>query len=233
MWNITNETWVAWMEHCLCNIWNIANATYETSFMPHMKHPLRNIWNITCVTYETSPMYIWNITYATFKNEIHMLMIMNEWMMLMLVQCKCKCKLNTWGVTWTVMGKAVSFNRPKMGPNGPDWSQWAQISPSLLGYLQWSSGLGPWWYSAQLRCLDLGLALFSTSFGPYFAWLWAFLHWDCVEWYLCFVLLHIFSPFMCIYTNTLLQMVNHQNSWISLVVRPNSKFGDQLCRYGT
>jgi hypothetical protein len=131
-WNITNETWVAWMEHCLCNIWNIANATYETSFMPHMEHPLCNIWNITYVTYEASPMYIWNITYATFKNEIHTLMLMNEWMMLMLVQCKCKCKLNMWGVTWTIMGKAVSFNWPKMGPNRPDWSQWAQISPSLL-----------------------------------------------------------------------------------------------------
>jgi hypothetical protein len=44
-------------------------------------------------------------------------------------------------------------------------------------------------------------------------------------------LLHIFSPFMCFFTNALPQMVNHQNSWNSLVISPNSRFGDQLCRF--
>jgi uncharacterized membrane protein YGL010W len=40
-----------------------------------------------------------------------------------------------------------------------------------------------------------------------------------------FILLHIFSPFMCVSINILLQMNKHQNSWNSLVINPNSKFG--------
>jgi hypothetical protein len=84
-------------------------------------------------------------------------------------------------------------------------------------------------YAVEMFGLVFGPVL--HLFWPYFAWLWASLHWAYVEWYLCFVLLHIFSPFMCISTNTLLQMVNHQNSWNLLVVSPNSKFGGQLCSY--
>ena len=35
----------------------------------------------------------------------------------------------------------------------------------------------------------------------------------------------MFSPFMCIPTNALVQMNKHQNSWNSLVINPISKFG--------
>ena len=59
----------------------------------------------------------------------------------------------------------------------------------------------------------------------------ASLLWACVEWYLCFALLHIYSPFMCIPTNALLQMNKHQNLWNLLVINHISKFGGLFSRF--
>jgi hypothetical protein len=135
----------------------------------------------------------------------------------------------------TNVAMMVSINWPSPGPNGAGGGVAAPwLSPNQAIFV----ALPPmiiWTWPMVVFC---AVEMFGLGFGPvlhlfllYFAWLWASLHWACVEWYLCFVLLHIFSPFMCISTNALLQMVNHQNSWNLLVVSPNSKCGDQLCRF--
>ena len=80
--------------------------------------------------------------------------------------------------------------------------RWATLSLILLDCLLWSPRLGPWWCCVELRCFDLGLALISTSFGPWFAGSGPSRPWAHVGWHLRFVSLHILSllyafPGMC------------------------------------
>jgi hypothetical protein len=98
-------------------------------------------------------------------------------------------------------------------------SRWATLSLVSSCCLLWSSRMGLHRYCTNWWCLDLGLSLFSSHLGPESSGDWASLLWAYVEWYLCFVFLHVFSSFMCISTNALLQ------------ISPNFKFGDHFADF--
>ena len=102
------------------------------------------------------------------------------------------------------VGKAVSFNRPKLGPNKLDWGAGAAAPLSApkqpifgerapLGFLTWAMAVfcedTMIWFGfglilpfvCALICLVMGLVL-----------------WACVEWCLCFISLHILS-LLCVF----------------------------------
>jgi hypothetical protein len=81
------------------------------------------------------------------------------------------------------------------------WNQ-PMVVLRRVGLVWWDFGLILHFFWA-LICLVVGLLL-----------------WACVEWYSFFVLLCIFSPFMCVSITALLQMFKHQNLWKVLVLKP-------------
>jgi len=137
--------------------------------------------------------------------------------------------------TWTVLGEVVWTDPWSLGPNGATRGVPAPplglLGPIFSGSTPLGLLSGSMWVPRNDEPIWFGFSLILLLFGPYFAWLCASLLWACAEWYLCFVLLHVFSPFMCIPTNALLQMNKHQNSWKSLVINPISKFGVLFSRF--
>ena len=131
--------------------------------------------------------------------------------------------------TWTNHGKAVRGGMWSLGLNGAIGDaathQLGPLGPIFGGWSPLDLLSGSRWVLGKDYTIWFGFSLLLLSFGPYFTCLWASLFWACVEWFLSFVLLHIFSPFICISINTLLQMNKRWNSWNSLVINPNSKFG--------
>jgi hypothetical protein len=71
-------------------------------------------------------------------------------------------------------------------------------------------------YASVLTCPPLCL-------GPDISGDCASLLWACAKCFFYFVLLHSFN-LLCLFTNALLQMNKHTNSWNSLVINPISKF---------
>jgi hypothetical protein len=107
------------------------------------------------------------------------------------------------GGLWSLapIGAIGAATTPQLGPLGPIFGWWSSLD--LLS--------GSTWVPDKDYAIDLGLALSSSYLGPALPSCGP-LFWACVEWYLCFVPLHIFSPFMCFSKNTLLQTNKHQIS---------------------
>jgi hypothetical protein len=123
----------------------------------------------------------------------------------------------------------VRDSLPKLAPNGPDGGTMAELERGHFGG------------SPLVSIVTWPMVVCARSRGD-LLWLWA-----CSP-HLWALVLHSSGPsllrlrrmvfalcsfahsksFMCISTNTLLQMVKHQNSWNSLVIISITKFGVHL-----